>query len=140
MLRRWHVVLLIVITLVVFCLLAAVKLRATPKYDRVQPGMSDSEIVAILGQSDGGWNNSEYTTWTCDEGQITIRYKWQSRNGSGQSPLEAIAQEKSFTPRGPLDRLLWLLGRRSAVQTPVLWVPVPTQPASKLTGEADDVR
>jgi hypothetical protein len=140
MLRRWHVVLLLIITLVAFCLLAAAKLRATPKYDRVQPGMSETEIVAILGQSDGGWNNSEYTTWTCDEGQITIRFKWQPHRGSEQSPLEAIALEKTIMRRGPLDRLLWLLGRRSATPTPILSLPLPTQPAGKPTPEAGDVR
>lgn len=38
--RRWHVMILIAVVLGVLCIVAAAKLRATPKYDRIVEGMT----------------------------------------------------------------------------------------------------
>jgi hypothetical protein len=39
---------LILLTLLATCLAAAAKLRATPKYDRIQVGMAEAEVFDFL--------------------------------------------------------------------------------------------
>jgi hypothetical protein len=117
MLRRWHILLMIAVVLLATCLLAAAKLRATPKYDRVQVGMTLEEIEEILDsphretskvsfEADARGSTLLRTStlisaeWLTDEGVVLVHF------------AEEAACSKTITRRGPLERLAWLAGWR----------------------------
>ena len=109
---------LILLTLLATCLAAAAKLRATPKYDRIQVGMTYSELVALLGPESAypppppGITHVHYTGeayWELDEGTILV-------DAGPRFPLpgrpEGRVAGKRIRPRPPLERLAWLAGWR----------------------------
>src|SRR5262245_24858705 len=100
--RRWHILVIITVVLLAFGLLAAAKLTATPKYDRVKVGMTRDDVEVILGQPRGGVGGAWYMdyVWDADEGGIAVRME----------PTETgfRATEKSINRRAPLERLALL--------------------------------
>lgn len=107
MLRRWHVMVMIAVTLVAFCLLAAAKLTTTPKYDRIHPTMTRAEVAAVLGPPSGGSSSLFIVeVWDCDEGDTAVMYTREPEGG------EPKVTSKKITRRGPLQRLAWLAGWR----------------------------
>jgi hypothetical protein len=100
---------LILLIVVSFCGLAAAKLRATPKYDRIQVGMTLEEVGVpchvpspIEREWEAIWGNAE--SIECDEGRIKLKLQ---RTADG-----TLVTGKSITRRGPLERLAWLAGWR----------------------------
>jgi hypothetical protein len=66
---------LILITIAAFVLVAGVKLRATPKYDRIQNGMSRDEVIEILGKpdaEDGVFGVSQVARWEAMRGLLVF--------------------------------------------------------------------
>lgn len=104
---------LIVLALVVTVLAASVKLRATPKYDRIQVGMNYAEVNGIFEDYDRwGWAHcrSGRGPWEverqfdCDEGAVVVKVEFWTDSSS--------VTAKSIARRGPLERLAWLAGWR----------------------------
>lgn len=101
--RRWHLLLLMVLALGGLCLIAAAKLRATPKYDRIGLDMTEEELEAILGTpTASGYLKS---VWVRDEGVIEIGFR-EERDSETESHRYRVA-ETSIERREPLDRLAW---------------------------------
>lgn len=124
---------LILLTVAVFCLVAARKLTTTPKYDRIQVGHAIDLSFTIGGGAfanpAGAAVNFHEDT---DEGRITI----DACSAGPDKPF--LVTRKHITPRGPLERLAWLAGWRPrptpfTVPLPVLPPPpaMPAPPASK---------
>src|SRR5262245_6936402 len=117
MLRRWHVLLLILVTLTAFCGLAAAMLRATPKSDRIRDGITDKEVQSLLGRPDG-FRSLFAEFWVFEEGTVEVDFRIEgwSFDLSGDptpSPIILVANGERIAPRGPLERLAWLAGWRS---------------------------
>jgi hypothetical protein len=112
MLRRWHVLLLILVTLAAFCGLTAAKLRATPKFDRIQDEMTLAEVKGVLGHrvSRSGSVNSMSGVWFYDEGEAAVNFRWAERLEGNEFELRVAG--KTISRRGPLERLAWLAGWR----------------------------
>src|SRR5262245_61345576 len=96
---------LIVLTVVAFGLLAAAKLSATPKFDRIQVGMTAGETGGILGPPDrvDVSLRDRGLLWNCDEGTVLVTF-----DPTGDLKVES----KLIKRRGPLERLMWLAGWR----------------------------
>jgi hypothetical protein len=112
MLRRWHVLLLILVTLTAFCGLAAAKLRATPKYDCIEIGTTTT-YPELLDRIPANWwepstilaTGDYVSVFCCDEGRIEVVCRPKADNC-------VVIVEKKITRRGPLERLALLAGWR----------------------------
>lgn len=113
---------LILLTVAVFCLVAARKLTATPKYDRIEGDITFPEAYELLGASElevskhdaEGVQYLVRGEWEVDEGRITLILCGED----GGRPIF----RKQLVRRGPLERLAWLLGWRPKPE------PVPPPP------------
>lgn len=79
---------LIMLTLLVTCLAAAAKLRTTPKYERIQVGMTMAEVDDIIHLERGRYRGISLHTMkdgtqegacTCDEGVIIVCFNLKNR-------------------------------------------------------------
>ena len=104
---RGLILCLIILTLLTTCLAAAAKLRATPKYDRIQVGQPVDLKLKIGGGAFAGTGAVAVSfRHETDEGRIHLDVRSE---GSGQ-PF--IVTQKRLERRGPLERLAWLAGWR----------------------------
>src|ERR1700752_4997 len=93
---------LILLTLVATSLAAAAKLRATPKYDRIQVGMTSGGGQELLGPWAWCYGSGLAYSPRCyfEEGSVNAVF------------VDGEVVERSTTRRGPLERLAWLAGWR----------------------------
>lgn len=101
---------LISLTLVVTVLAVSAKLRATPKFHRIQAGMTRGQLREVLGPGHN-WDGyvspepewSDWDGWDYDEGLLMVCLK-PDETGS------KVVTDKKLLKRGPLERLAWLAG------------------------------
>lgn len=108
---RRLVVYLMILSLIAICLVAVVKLQATPKYDQIQIGMTWQEVVDIVGCDGKALAARDLSTrvaFKSDEGEIVVFLGQAGRDEFVPGRVE----RKMIDRRGLLGRLAWMAGWR----------------------------